>query len=199
MGGASVSARFFCAVGIAMVVIGMASCAATAAEPSPTPKQSEVHRSCVKAGLMRPHVESHFWLQIYSHQIGPSATVEYRVAPMPADCSAYRRIVSVRVRYRTSLRPWRTIHAGDRCIAQKPGIGTWICLWNKNEGSKYKYGRQLINGESSHAPWGTVQHVESQVRLWVKDRSSKKIIGRRRFRVRTKFCQEPKRSPACAF
>lgn len=166
------------------------------------PSQAAVERTCVKAGLMRPRgLKVHFWLQKYSHQTGPLAGTEFLLRPMPKDCSAvYRRTLLVKVRYKTTLRPWRSLRSYNyNNNGGVTGVTTWVRVWNQDEGTGAKLWRELGGLESSFAPWGKVQHVEARARLWVKDRDTGKIVGRKMFPVRARFCQSPTRSRACAF
>lgn len=158
-------------------------------------------KPCVKAGLMRPRgTKVHFWLQKYSHQTGPVAGIEFLLRPMPADCSAYGRTLFVNVRYKTTLDHWRSLRSYNyNDNGGVTDITTWPWVWNQDEGTGAKLWRELGGLESSYAPWGKVQHVKARARLWIKDRATGEIVGRKVLPVRARFCRSPTRSRACAF
>lgn len=152
--------------------------------------QSGVTGTCVKAGLMRPRgLEVHFWLQILEYSTAPASGLDFYLGSMPTSCSGYSRNLSVNIRYKTTLKPWRIRHG----FSNNGHITRWIPVWHQNEGTGAKIWSEFASPESSSAPWGKVQHVKAHAKLLVKDLSTGKIAGRKMLPVRASFV-DPRRA-----
>lgn len=189
--------------GVVTVLLATLLMFAVATSDAQTETSQQVKATCVKAGLMRPRgLAVHFWLQIYEYSTGPHPGIEYNLKAMPETCSGgYERILFANVRFRTTLRGWRTFHGFGltRAPGQVEKPVAWIPTYNQSEATGGTLYSEWANPESSKSRWGKVQRVETHARLWVKDVKTDQIVGRRTFRVPTRFCRNPVRSRACAF
>jgi hypothetical protein len=170
---------------LAVLALGLGRASAQAGS------QAEVQETCVNAGLKRPPALSvHFWFQIFpAHPgvTGPWAFTDFALQQMPQECSgAYRRILYSKIRYKTALKPWRTLLTYNN----KDNLTRWIPVWGLNDGTGGKLGHESA-GRSSNKPQGKVQHVTARARLWVKDLSTGRIVGGRMLRVPTTFDRSP--------
>jgi hypothetical protein len=193
-------------VGLRTIAIGLTAVAAllltflavavgrsTAQEES----HQELEKTCVKAGLAYPHgLLLRFHLQIDSHSTGPWPFLEYNVASLPQECAGYRRTFFLKVRYKTTLRHWRTFRGFNELVNPELNIKqhplAWIPVVNSNNDTGYKTGNEWASLEFSKAPWGKVQHVKARGRLWVENLETGRLVGRETFPIRTKFCRAPK-------
>jgi hypothetical protein len=153
--------------------------------------EGEVEEACVHAGLARPAgLSVHFWLQVFpAHRgvTGPWAFTDFALRPMPEECSgAYRRFLYAKIRYKTALKPWRTLLTYNN----NEKLTRWIPVWPVNDGTGGKLGHESA-GRSSDKPQGQVQHVTARARLWVKDLATGRIVARRLLPVPTTFDRAP--------
>jgi hypothetical protein len=154
--------------------------------------------ACVRAGMVHPSgLLLRFHLQIDSHSTGPWPVLDYYVPPMPGECNGYKRTFFLQVRYKTTLRGWRTFRGyslnvphGKHPINVRPGV--WMPVENLNEGTGFKTGSEMGSLEFTKAPWGYVEKVKARGRLWVEDRASGRLLAHDTFPIKSRFCRAPK-------
>jgi hypothetical protein len=173
---------------LALVVMGFGRAAAE------SPGPAEVKETCVGSGLARPPaLDVHLWLQTFPAHPGvfmPEAVASFNVAPMPESCEgAYEQILFFKVRYKTGLKPWRTLRAWVQ-FPRKEKLVAWVPVWTGSDGTGGKLGAE-ISKEGLEDPQGPVQRVKARARLWIKNASTGYIVGRKTLRVRTTFDRLP--------
>jgi hypothetical protein len=140
-----------------------------------------------------PSLDVRFWLQTFPAHPGvamPEAIASFLLPPMPDECEGtYRRILYYKVRYKTGLKPWRTLRTWFE-FPTKERLVAWVPVWSVNRGTGGKLGYQ-ISKEGLDYPQGPVQHVKARARLWVKDTSTGRVVGRKTLRVPTSFDRLP--------
>lgn len=174
---------------LAILTLGFGRAAAETGSPT------EVKEACISAGLKRPPaLGTNFHLQTFPAHKGvtmPLAWVEYDLPSMPEECEgAYRRILYFKVRYKTGLKPWRTLRTWVLFPSKKEKLLAWVPVWNRNDATGGKLSYEIAK-EGLEDPQGPVQHVTARARLWVKDLATGRIVGRRTLRAPTRFDRLP--------
>jgi hypothetical protein len=154
-----------------------------------------VKEACISAGLKRPPaLGTNFHLQTFPAHKGvtmPLAWVAYDLPSMPEECEgAYKRILYFKVRYKTGLKPWRTLRTWVLFPSKKEKLLAWVPVWNRNDATGGKLSYEIAK-EGLEDPQGPVQHVTARARLWVKDLATGRIVGRRTLRAPTRFDRLP--------
>lgn len=186
----------FVVVGLALVLTFAMMSTAYSAPSNPR----QIKSLCVKAGVAKPqNLRAYFWLQEYIRETGPNGFLEFDLPTMPEECNGvYNRKLLYHIRYKTTLRGWRTLHDAS-FLTEK--LTTWIPAWAENEGTPEITGPNEVTGhlftsfEPSPKPWGKVEKVILLAKLVVTRNSTGRAAGQKLYPVHVKFAANPRRKP----
>jgi hypothetical protein len=161
-------------VAAVLVIVGVLVIGSAVSAAGATP--SGVKSKCIRAGLVKPrHFAAALWLQILGHETKPEGYVTLELDAMPEECAGqYNRLIQVHVRYKTSLRGWKTLrgfgtHGG--------GPTTWEPVWTRNAETGAIVGPGLSNIEIAEGSWGRLQKVEAKAKLVVASAAKNEVVG----------------------